>query len=82
MRRVWLWREMILISENAGGFGVSGIVVPAKKRAAPGGPRNRVGAGGADEKRTSAEPPRHVDRTRKGDAFFHFFTRTGFRKET
>jgi hypothetical protein len=48
MRRVWLWREMILISENAGGFGVSGIVVPAKKRAAPGGPRNRVGAGGAD----------------------------------
>jgi hypothetical protein len=49
MRRVWLWREMILISENAGGFGVSGIVVPAKKRAAPGGPRNRVGAGGADD---------------------------------
>jgi len=25
MRRVWLWRGMILISENAGGFGVSGI---------------------------------------------------------
>jgi len=78
---------MILISENAGGFGVSGIVVPAKKRAAPGGPRNRVGAGGADEKHPELllNPQDMSTEHEKVMRFFTwqaFFTRTGFRKET